>query len=129
MTVLNTFTNALNRQEVSATDGERVNTGPGGEPMLIVGRDALVASVRRADGSHAALRVPLDARSGGDWIVRYTALEQLGASSKVGARLPARIAVKRDALITGPASTTTVTTGGTTRLRVGPDTLATVTPR
>lgn len=104
MTVLNTFTNALNRHEVSATEGERVNTGPGGEPMLIVGRDALVASVRRADGSHAALRVPLDARSGGDWVARYTALEQVRTSSKLGARLPAHIAVKREALVTGPSS-------------------------
>lgn len=100
MTVLNTFTNALNRRVVSATEGEQVNTGPGGEPMLIVGRDALVASVTRADGTHAALRVPLDARSGGDWPARYEALERLRTTAAFGARLPAKIAVRRAALDT-----------------------------
>jgi serine/threonine protein kinase len=101
MTVLNTFSNALRHHSVSATADERAVLGPDGEPAVIVGRDALVTRVRRANGQNAALRVPLDARAGGDWPIRYAALERFRADSRVGARLPAGIAVKRDALATG----------------------------
>lgn len=104
MTVLNTFTNALSQHLVSVTGGERAVAGPSGTPSVIVGRDALVARVTRIDGSDAALRVPLDARFGGDWPIRYTALERFRSSSRLGERLPAGIAVKRDALATGNAS-------------------------
>lgn len=104
MTVLNTFTNALNRRDVSAMDGERAVPGPNGGPVVLVGRDAVLARVARVDGSHAALRVPLDAHSGGDWPLRYAALERFRTASRFGARLPANIAVKRDALATSPGS-------------------------
>jgi len=69
-----------------------------GKPLVVAGNNALVARLKRTDGSDIALRIVASPGNGREWSVRYAALQSLDAAS-VGRVIPGGIRVIRHGLI------------------------------
>lgn len=91
------FQNALGGQRVPVLLNLRARPilDHSGKPLVVAGNNALVARLKRTDGSDLALRIVSSAGNGRDWAVRYRALQGLD-SSLVGRTVPAGIRVIKD---------------------------------
>lgn len=95
MEMIDRFQNALRQGTVSIPPGAQPALTADGAPIVVLGRDALVARLQSPSGSSLALRIPASGHGGADWPERYGALAETFPAGPMTARIPRDPVVQR----------------------------------